>query len=38
MKKSREKEFIFPENITSDYGAFLGLTVKEVLSKYLKNL
>src|SRR5699024_12399388 len=31
MKKSREKEFIFPENITSDYGAFLGLTVKDVL-------
>lgn len=31
MKNSREKEFIFPENITSDYGAFLGLTLKEVL-------
>ena len=31
MKNSREKEFIFPENITSGYGAFLGLTLKEVL-------
>lgn len=31
-ERSREsKKFIFPENVTSDYGAFLGLTLKEVM-------
>jgi len=31
MKNNKEKEFIFPENITSDYGVILGLSLKEVL-------
>lgn len=30
--RSREpKKFIFPENVSSEYGAVLGLTLKEIL-------
>ncbi|GEQ33600.1 conjugal transfer protein [Marinilactibacillus psychrotolerans] len=31
-ERSREaKKFVFPENVSSEYGAVLGLTLKEVL-------
>lgn len=31
MDDKEEKKFIFPENISSDYGVFLGLSAKEVV-------
>jgi cytosine/uracil/thiamine/allantoin permease len=30
MNDKKEKQFIFPENISSDYGVFLGLSLKEL--------
>lgn len=30
-KKAESKTFIFPENVESSYGVFLGLTVKELI-------
>lgn len=30
MNDKKEKQFIFPENITSDYGVFLGMSLKEI--------
>ena len=29
-KRNEEKTFIFPENVTSSYGVFLGLSIKEI--------
>jgi len=31
MNNKEQKEFIFPENVSSDYGVFLDLSLKEIL-------
>ncbi|MDN6721940.1 MAG: conjugal transfer protein [Staphylococcus equorum] len=31
-KKSERKKFVFPENVSSSYGVFLGLSLKELVT------
>ena len=37
-KRTEAKTFLFPENVDSSYGVFLGLSIKEVLVYVLPSL